>query len=180
MRIMGVDCSTNSLAWGLIEDGVLVNYGEYFFAGSDVYKRMVDARRKTEALAADGLFDVDFVVFEQAVMVKSVAVAIKMASVFGVVMSIILERGGKVVEVQPMVWQEHIGNPVLRGKARTSLLSSHPELKTKSQSDTFIRNYRKKLTADWVETAYDVVAANDNVSDAIAIASFGWDRLKRA
>lgn len=177
MKIMGIDCSTNSLAFGILEDGELIEYGEYFFAGTDIYKRILDARRKTEAM--QDLFDVDFVIFEKAVLVRSVEVAIKMANVFGTVMSVIMENGAKVVEVQPIAWQSHIGNPVIKGKEKTALLSAHPELKTKSQENNFVRQYRKQVTMDWVEQNYGVVAANDNISDAIAIAAFGYDKLVR-
>ena len=177
MKLMGIDCSTNSLAFGIIEDGDLIEYGEFFFEGADLYKRLLDARLKCEAVA--DMFKVDFVVFEQAVMVNNKSVVIKLANMFGVVMSVILEGGAKVVEVSPIPWQTHIGNPVIKGKEKTALLMNHPEIKTRSQTASFIRNYRKNITKKFVFDNYGVDAANDNVSDAIAIASFGYDKLGR-
>lgn len=177
MKIMGIDCSTQSLAFGIIEDGELIEYGEYFFQGTDIYKRMLDARRKTEAMLET--FDVDYIIFEKAVMVRSVAVALKLAYVFGVVMSVILENSAKVIEVEPITWQSHIGNPVIRGKEKMKLLALHPEIKTKAQTNSFIRQHRKDLTKQWVMNKFGVEAANDNISDAIAIAAFGDDKVVR-
>ncbi|QLF83341.1 RuvC-like resolvase [Rhodococcus phage NiceHouse] len=171
---MGIDCSTNSLAYGVVEDGKLITHGEIMFYGKDIHARLVDARKKTEANIA--LFDVDFIVWEQAVMVRSIAVAIKMAEVFGAVKSVILE-GSAVHQFTPIQWQEAIGNPVIKGNARKLWAAKRPELKTKSQIDTAVRKYRKQITMDWVEKNYGLKAANDNISDAVAIAHVGHLRL---
>lgn len=175
-KVMGIDCSTNSLAYGIVEKDKLIQYGEIMFIGQDINKRLVDARKKVEAQIA--LFDVDFIVFEKAVMVRNIAVAIKMAEVFGAVKSVILENT-YVHQVSPIDWQEAIGNPVIKGKARTAWATARPELKSKSQIDTAVRKYRKQVTMDWVEKTYGVKADNDNISDAIAIAHVGHDKLVR-
>lgn len=173
-KVMGIDCSTNSLAYGVVENGKLLNYGEIMFYGKDIHARLVDARKKTTANAE--IFDVDFIVWERAVMVRSIAVAIKMAEVFGAVKSVILE-GSDVHEFTPIQWQEAIGNSVIKGNVKKAWAAARPELKTKSQIDTAVRKYRKQITMDWVEKNYGVKAANDNISDAIAIAHVGHSRL---
>lgn len=174
VRVAGVDCSTNSVAYGVVEDGKLIDYGEIMFVGSDINKRLLDARKKIEANLDK--FDVDFIVFEKAINVRNIDVAIKMAEFFGMVKSFIME-GSELWQMTPIAWQNHIGNPALRGKDKLAWCKAHPEYKTKSQIDAGIRKYRKQVTMDWVEEKFGVKAENDNISDAIAIAATGYDKL---
>lgn len=174
VRVMGIDCSTNSLAYGIIEDGKLVEHDEIFFVGTDINKRLIDARHKIEDNL--DLFKVDFIVFEKAINVRNVDVAIKMAEFFGMVKSFIME-GSELWQMTPIAWQSHIGNPAIRGKDKIAWCAAHPEYKTKSQIDAGIRKYRKKITMDWVEKNYGVKVANDNLSDAIAIGCVGYEKL---
>lgn len=172
--VMGIDCSTNSLAYGVIEDDKLISHGEFFFEGSDINRRLVDVKKKMEA--HKDIFDVDFIVFEKAVMVRNIQVLIKMSEFFGAVKSHILE-GSDVYQVAPMDWQRAIGNPTIRGKDKTAWAKAHPEFKTKSQLENGIRQYRKKVTMDWVKDSYGLVVDSDNISDAIGIAYFGYGKL---
>ncbi len=178
MKILSVDCSTNSLAYGISEDGVIQSYGEIYFVGTEVHVRCKDARRKVEdSLHIFG--SVDYIVFEEVVKVVNIKTALSMAKVFGTVISVLLEiDGAKLVMVEPMVWQNAIGVKSPAGQARKDLVSSHPELKTKSQINKFIREYRKQKIMDFVEDRCGIKAANDNISDAIAINFFAWDRIK--
>ena len=80
-KVLGVDASTNSFAFCLIQNKKPIKWGEIVFQGSDVYERILDAKRKIKALKRH--IDYDFVAIEAAVSVKSVATGLKMAYIFG-------------------------------------------------------------------------------------------------
>ena len=174
-RVMGVDCSTNSLAFAIFENGRPVRWGEIEFEGSDLYYRLPDARHKVEALFAE-FESVDAIAFEKAVMVRSVEVAIKLAMVFGTVLSVLLESGAVVTEVYPISWQSYIGNPNLTAKERTNLEIKHPG-KSKAWYQSAGREIRKNRTKKWVLTNYGITIDSDNVSDAFGVAYFCQEHL---
>lgn len=176
-RVLGIDASTKSLAFAILEDGVLVEYGQYFFDGTNIYKRCTDAMLKTQAVLTT--LDADYIVFERAVMVRSTSVALNMAKSFGAILAVLGQTGATIVEVEPIAWQSYIGNPILRGAEKDKVLAEHKELKTKSQISKFTREYRKKRTMQWVEKMYGVKVETDDISDAIGLAYFGYDKLVR-
>ena len=47
---MGIDASTNSMAYCIFDGDKVVEYGEIFFTGADLYDRLLDAKRKVKAL----------------------------------------------------------------------------------------------------------------------------------
>ena len=85
-----------------------VKWGEIKFDGSDVYERILDAKRKIKSFKNE--LDTDFVVIEAAISVKSVHTGMKMAYVFGAIMGELLSDNVKVVEVHPITWQSYLGN----------------------------------------------------------------------
>lgn len=171
MITLSVDASTKSIAFGIFNDEVLESYGEIFFPGTDIHARLQIARTLLED-SLDVFGKVDYIAFEKPIMVRNTETAIKMAMMFGVIMSVLLDTGGKLVEITPIAWQSGIGNPVVRGDERLKLLSEHKELKTKSQVNTFLRSYRKDKTIRFVKAEYDIDVKTDNVSDAIALGHF--------
>ncbi|AWN04453.1 RuvC-like resolvase [Rhodococcus phage Grayson] len=179
MRILSVDCSTNSFAYGVIVDGKVESYGEIFFVGSELNYRLKDARLKMEALIGDfQAMDIDYIAFEDVVMVKSVRTASSMAKMFGVAISILMDIGPKIILVPPLKWQESIGVTSPRGNARKELIAERTELKTKSQIDKYIRELRKQKIMDYVEEKSGVVTTSDNISDSIAIGYWCYELMK--
>lgn len=174
-RVLGIDASTKSLAFAILEDGVLVEYGQFFFDGVNIYKRCTDAMIKTQAML--DTLQADYVVFERAVLVRSTSVALNMAKSFGAILAVLGQTGATIVEVEPIAWQSYIGNPILRGAEKNKVLAEHKELKTKSQISKFVREYRKNRTMDWAEKTYGVRAETDDISDAIGLAYFGHEKL---
>ena len=175
MKILGLDCSTQSLAFGIIEDGVLLSYGEYFFDGSNVYARATDAMIKTKAMLSE--LTVDYIAIEKTVMVRSIDTAIKMALTAGAVLAVLGEQGSKIVEVPPISWQSFINNKPIVGIEKRTLLAEHKELKTKAQIQKYIREYRKNRTIAWVKETFDTEVTSNNISDAIGVAYFAAMKL---
>lgn len=170
-RFLGVDASTKKFAWAIVNDGELEEYGEIFFRETVFHKRLSEARKQVEDLLPL-LGTVDYIAFERAVMVRSTDTAIKMAEMFGVILSVLVDLKSKLVETSPVAWQSWAGNPVISGKKKLELLDQHPELKSKSQQQTFIRQYRKQKTIDFVEKETGVKMVNDDLGDAACIALF--------
>src|SRR5665811_2520850 len=98
VRVLGIDCSTKSLAYACFEGTNALYCGEVFFEGSTVFARLNDARAKTQALidsvdvmGTDG-FRADFVAIESAIMVNNSKTVISLAYVYGAVMGVLLQN----------------------------------------------------------------------------------------
>ena len=172
--VLGIDASSNSLAYGKVQGGELIDYGQIFFEGKDINERLVDVNTKINANIE--VFDVDFIVIEKAVMVRNIQVLIKLSEFFGAIKSLIL-KDSNVYQIAPMDWQRAIGNPTITGRDKTQWCKEHPEYKTKSQILNGIRKYRKQITMDWVENQFGVIVDNDDIGDSIAIAWVGYKKL---
>jgi len=175
-RVIGLDCSTNSIAFAIIDGGRLVKWGEIDLTGRTVYDRALDARRKVDALAAE--FDADFACIESAVMVRSIQVAIRMAYVIGNVIASLLAIGVQVYEAKPLEWQAAIGNPILKKIEKDVIIKANPG-KTKSWYQNACRVYRKQRTMDFVLKKYGVRLLSDNVGDSVGLADYAYNKLTR-
>jgi len=173
-RVMGIDASTNSLAFCILDHNKLVKYGEIQFTGKDIYARLLDAHQKTQALAKE--FDVKYVVIEAAVRVNSNAVVIKLAYVFGAIMSVLLQGGAEVREVHPITWQSYIGNKTFTRAETAAFKKSNPG-KSASWYKAQIRQTRKQRTMDFFNKKFGVNITSDNVSDAFGIAWYAAHEL---
>lgn len=178
-RFLGIDASSKSVAFGVVEGEKLLWYGEYYFTGNTFDRRLAEARKLTEALAPILYQEVDYICFEKAVMVTNKEVALKLAQTFGAIKSVLVDQPPRLVEAPPIVWQEKIGNPILKGNARKDFILKHPEWRTASQRSSGVRQYRKDVTRKIVHKKYGEDIANDNITDAIALAMFCQMEIKR-
>jgi Holliday junction resolvasome RuvABC endonuclease subunit len=168
-KVLGIDASTNSIAFCLMSEKVPVKWGEIEFEGSDVYERILDAKRKIKAFKRE--LDTDFVVIEAAISVKSVHTGMKMAYVFGAIMSELLSDGVKVMEVAPIAWQSAINNKNFNKSEKEAVRAEFPE-KSENWIKNKIREKRKQKTIDWVKKTYGISIESDNVADAFGIAYY--------
>lgn len=174
-RILGVDASTNSFAFCIIEDGEAKRWGEIHFHGATIYDRIVDAKEKIRALKASGSFDVDLVALEAAIMVRSVHTGIKMAYVFGAILGELVDRETEVLEVHPIEWQSYLGNKNFTKAKKAEVKEQFP-----GKSDTWIKNkireMRKQITIDFVKSM-GITTDNNNVADSAGIAWFAYNKV---
>lgn len=173
---MGLDCSTNSLAFSFVHNGKLLKYGEIYFTGSDVYHRAADARKKIEAIKHE--FQISSVVIEKTIFAKSIDTAIKMAFVAGTVISCLLDDHVKVLEVAPISWQSGIGNPNLTSKEKTQIQRDFPG-KSKNWYMAKNRDVRKNRTRQWVKNTFGIYIESDNITDAIGLAYYSESRSNK-
>src|SRR6478752_1489596 len=178
-RFMGIDASSKSVAFGVVEGDQLLFYGEYYFKFASCDKRLAEARRLTEDFAPLLFEHTDYICFERAVMVTNREVALKLAQTFGAIKSVLIDQKARLVEAPPIAWQEKIGNPVLKGNARKVFVEKHPEWRTASQRAAGVRQYRKNVTREIVKKHYGEDIDNDNITDAIALAMFAQMEIKR-
>ena len=174
-KILGVDASTNSIAFCLMENKKVIYYGEINFKGKDIYERILDAKRKVAGIANLHLFDVDYMAIEAAVMVKSANTGIKLAYVFGAIMGEMLSDHIKVVEVHPITWQSFIGNKNFTKQQKIDVKKQYPD-KGDNWISAKIREIRKQKTNDFAKK-HGVVADSDNVSDAFGIAWYATHQI---
>lgn len=184
VRVLGIDCSTKSLAYACFEGQTALYCGEVFFEGATVFERLNDARAKTQALidsadvmGTDG-FKADFVAIESAIMVNNSKTVISLAYVYGSVMGVLLQNGAKVVEVFPIQWQTYIGNPNLKTGEKEKLKRDNPG-KSMSWLKNAGRLMRKQRTLDFAKTYFNIETDSDNVGDAVGIAYFAANKLTR-
>lgn len=171
---MGIDASTNSLAFAVLQGDVVVKYGEIFFHGATVFDRLNDARAKTEGLLEE--FDIEYVCIEASVMVRSISVAIKLAYVYGAIIGELLKGGATVVEATPIAWQAFIGNPNLTAAEKAQIKKDNPG-KSKSFYQVEGRKIRKQRTIKWVYDTFGIELKSDNVADAFGLSYYASNHL---
>ena len=172
-KVLGIDASTNSFAFCLMNEKTPIKWGEVNFEGSDVYERILDAKNKIKAFKHT--LDFDFVVIEAAISVKSVHTGMKMAYVFGAIMGELLSDNVKVVEVHPITWQSYIGNKNYTKTEKDAVKAEFP-----GKSDNWIkgkiRERRKQRTIDFARNL-GIKTESDNVADAAGIAWYAVNEI---
>ena len=177
-RVMGMDCSTFSIAFCIMENRRPIKWGKINFDGADVFERMHDASIKIRSVKDE--FDVDFIAFEAAILAKvggNAATTIKLAMVYGACIVELMNKGVKVETVLPIVWQPGIGNPTFKKADKAALKIEHPN-KSISWYGTEIRRIRKQRTMDFINGKWPEMNITDNdVGDACGIAYYSYYNL---
>ena len=178
-RVCGLDCSTNSVAFAIMEKGTPISCGEIFFEGATPFERLKDARRKVRALVEAGTFDgVELILIESAIMVHNVQTAIDLAYVFGAIISELSEVCKDLRKVAPISWQTGIGVPNLKKEEREAIQKEFPG-KTKSWYQKKGREIRKARILKISRQYFDIAGGSDNVGDAVGIALFASQTLTK-
>lgn len=177
-RVMGIDASTNSLAFAIFEGETPISCGEIKFNGSSVFERLKDAKHKTRALVEAGVLRADFVCIESAIFVSNAKTAIDLAYVFGVILGELMEFNPQVYKVAPISWQTGIGNPNLKAHEKDAIKKEFPGKKD-SWYKARGREMRKQRTLDIAQTYFDIPSNSDNIGDAVGIALHSARALTR-
>ena len=171
--LIGIDCSTKSLAFSRWDHGEFVSCGEIFFDGHNVWKRLTYIHNALPGLVSSGALDAEAVVFEQAVSVgNNIDTAISLAYVYGAVIGALGSNNIKVAKVYPITWQAYIGNPLLNKTEREQIKTDNPGM-SKSWYLTKGREIRKQRTLDWARQYAKIESGSDNVGDAVGIGYYG-------
>lgn len=176
--ILGIDASTNSMAFSIFEEGVLVKYGKINFHGRHVYEKAGDACKKLIPFLKD--FNIDAVVIESAIYTNSQKTAINLAIVQGAIIGSSQFAGNRtVVSCSPVAWQRWIGNDRLTKAEKEKIKAENPghSFSWYKQKE---RELRKSRTIKKVNIEFDTSIDDDDVADAVAIgwySSRNWNKL---
>lgn len=177
-RVIGIDASTNSLAFAVFEDEKPVVCGEIKFYGATVFERLKDAKRKTRALVEAGILKGDYIAIESAIMVRNVQTAIDLAYVYGAILGELGMATKQLEKVAPISWQSGIGNPNLKAPEKQAIQAEFPG-KSKSWYQNKGRAIRKARTLAIARNYFDIADDSDNVGDAVGVALFVSRTLTR-
>jgi Holliday junction resolvasome RuvABC endonuclease subunit len=172
-KVLGIDASTNSFAFCLMNGKEAIKWGEITFEGSNIYERILDAKRKIKSFKNQ--LDTDFVAIEAAISVKSIHTGIKMAYVFGAIMGELLTDNVEVVEIHPITWQSYLGNKNFTKNEKQAVKNEFPG-KSENWYKGKIRELRKARTIEFVRRM-GINTENDNVADAAGIAWYAINEI---
>jgi Holliday junction resolvasome RuvABC endonuclease subunit len=168
-RVLGIDASTNSIAFCLMEDDKPLKWGKINLAGNDIYEKIHDAKIKMASMLEE--LKSDYIVVEGAVFVKSADAVIKLSYVYGVVIAELMSTGAKVITIAPSSWQAYIGN-----KNPTKEEKAAIRLKSPGYADSWyqnqLRNMRKQRTVDYFNKKYNLSLSDFDVADSFGIAHY--------
>ena len=168
-RVLGIDASTNSVAFCLMEDDKPVKWGKIEFVGADIFEKIHDAKNKMHAML--GELKSDYIVVEGAILVRSADAVIKLSYVYGVVIAELMSTGAKVITISPSSWQAYIGNKNPTKDEKQAIRVKHPGY-AESWYKTQLRNMRKQRTVDYFNNKYNLELDDFDVADAFGIAHY--------
>ena len=168
-RVLGIDASTNSVAFCLMENDKPLKWGKIEFTGSTIYEKIYDAKKKMHAMLDE--LKSDYIVVEGAVLVRSPDAVIKLSYVYGVVIAELMASGADVITISPTAWQAYIGNKNPTKAEKEALKKQFPGY-AESWYKTKMRGVRKQRTVDWVNTKFGITITDFDVADAFGIAYY--------
>lgn len=177
-RVIGIDASTNSLAFAVFDGETPICCGEVKFHGSTVFERLEDAKKKTRALVDAGILRADYVAIESAIMVRNIQTAIDLAYVYGAIIGELMAFNPKVEKVAPISWQSGIGNPNLKKHEKEKIQNDFPG-KSKTWYGNKGREIRKQRTLEIARGFFDIPSGSDNIGDAVGIGLYVSRTLTR-
>jgi hypothetical protein len=167
-RVLGIDASTNSVAFCLMENDVPIKWGKVDLEGADIYAKIYDAKVKMNAMLVE--LKADYIV-EGAVLVRSPDAVIKLSYVYGVVIAELMSTGAKVITISPTAWQAYIGNKNPTKDEKSAIRLAYPGY-ADSWYKNQIRNMRKQRTVDYFNHKYNLSLTDFDVADAFGIAHY--------
>ena len=168
-RVLGIDASTNSVAFCLMENDKPLKWGKIEFTGADIYEKIYDAKLKMHAMLDE--LKSDYIAVEGAVLVRSPDAVIKLSYVYGVVIAELMSTGASVITISPTSWQAYIGN-----KNPTKMEKDKLRFENPGYADSWYKNkmrqIRKQRTVDYFNKKYNLELDDFDVADAFGIAHY--------
>ena len=168
-RVLGIDASTNSIAFCLMENDKPLKWGKVDIVGSDIYEKIYDAKRKMSLMLEE--LKSDYIVVEGAILVRSPDAVIKLSYVYGVVIAELMSTGAKVITIAPSSWQAYIGNKNPTKEEKAAIRVKNPGY-ADSWYQNQLRNMRKQRTVDYFNSKYNLTLSDFDVADSFGIAHY--------
>lgn len=168
-RVLGIDASTSSIAFCLMENNLPIKWGKIELTGLDIYEKIYDAKVKTHAMLNE--LKADYIAIEGAVFVKSADAVIKLSYVYGVVIAELMATGTKVLTVSPSSWQAYIGNKNPTKEEKSKIRLDNPGY-ADSWYQNQLRKMRKERTVSYFNNKFNLALADYDVADSFGIAHY--------
>ena len=168
-RVLGIDASTNSVAFCLMENDKPLKWGKINFVGQDIYEKIHDAKIKTSVMLDE--LKSDYIAVEGAILVRSPDAVIKLSYVYGVVVAELMSTGASVITIAPSSWQAYIGNKNPTKEEKAAIRVKSPGY-ADSWYKTQLRNMRKQRTVDYFNKKYSLEITDFDVADSFGIAHY--------
>ena len=175
-RVLGIDASTNSIAFCLMENNIPLKWGKIDLAGQDIYEKIYDAKNKMSVMLEE--LKSDYIVVEGAILVRSPDAVIKLSYVYGVVIAELMSTGAKVITISPSAWQAYIGNKNPTKDEKAAVRLANPGY-ADSWYKNKLRNMRKQRTVDYFNKKYNLNITDFDVADAFGIAHYSNEELTK-
>jgi Holliday junction resolvasome RuvABC endonuclease subunit len=175
-RVLGIDASTGSIAFCLMENNIPIKWGKINLVGNDIYEKIYNAKTRMSMMLDE--IKSDYIAVEGAILVRSPDAVIKLSYVYGVVIAELMSTGASVITISPSAWQAHIGN-----KNPTKIEKEEIRVKNPGYADSWyknqLRNMRKQRTADYFNKKYGVAIEDFDVADSFGIAYYANEVLTK-
>jgi Holliday junction resolvasome RuvABC endonuclease subunit len=168
-KVLGIDASTSSIAFCLMENDVPLKWGKINLVGNDIYEKIYNAKVNMSAML--GELSADYIAVEGAVLVRSPDAVIKLSYVYGVVIAELMSTGAKVITISPSSWQAYIGNKNPTKDEKSGIRLANPGY-ADSWYKNQLRNMRKQRTADYFNRKYNLNVVDFDVADSFGIAHY--------
>ena len=168
-RVLGIDASTSSIAFCLMEDDVPLKWGKINLVGEDIYEKIYDAKNKMSIMLEE--LKSDYIVVEGAILVRSADAVIKLSYVYGVVIAELMSTGASVITISPSSWQAYIGNKNPTKEEKAAIKIKNPGY-AESWYKNQLRNMRKQRTVDYFNKKYNLNVTDFDVADSFGIAHY--------
>jgi len=175
-RVLGIDASTSSIAFCLMENNKPIKWGKINLTGESIYEKIYDAKVKTN-LMLDELKS-DYIAVEGAILVRSPDAVIKLSYVYGVVIAELMSTGAEVITISPSSWQAYIGNKNPTKEEKSAIRLKNPGY-ADSWYKTQLRNMRKQRTVDYFNSKYNLSLTDFDVADSFGIAHYSNEVLTK-
>ena len=175
-RVLGIDASTNSIAFCLMENNMPLKWGKIDLEGQDIYEKIYDAKNKMSVMLEE--LKSDYIVVEGAILVRSPDAVIKLSYVYGVVIAELMSTGAKVITISPSSWQAYIGNKNPTKDEKAEIRKLNPGY-ADSWYKNKIRIMRKQRTVDYFNNKYGLSLDDFDVADAFGIAHYSNEELTK-
>jgi Holliday junction resolvasome RuvABC endonuclease subunit len=168
-RVLGIDASTNSIAFCLMENDIPLKWGKIDLVGQDIYEKIYNAKLRMNMMLEE--LKSDYIAVEGAILVRSPDAVIKLSYVYGVVIAELMSTGSKVITISPSSWQAYIGNKNPTKDEKSAIRLANPGY-ADSWYKNKLRNIRKQRTADYFNRKYNLNVVDFDVADSFGIAHY--------
>lgn len=175
---MTIDASTQSLAFAVVENGVVVKYGKLKYNGATLDEKIKDISKKTYSFFLS--FPVETIVIEDTVYINSPQTVTMLSKCQGALLASAYLAGVEhTYKVSPIAWQSYIGTRLLTEAEQKKIKTSNPG-KSASWYKSKERSIRKQKTIDTVNKKYGFGITDDDIADACGLAMFSisnWGKV---